>query len=54
MHAGRDRAAVVRPDSGGTAGKSREQENGAECGKENGSHNNCNVRLANIRKRLGE
>jgi hypothetical protein len=29
---------VIRADSGGAAGKSREQNDGAECGKKNGSH----------------
>ena len=38
MHAGRHGVAIVCPDRSGTAGEGREQKNGAECGKKNGSH----------------
>jgi hypothetical protein len=38
MDAGRHRMAVVRPDSRGTAGESREHEDRTERGKKNGSH----------------
>jgi hypothetical protein len=39
VNAGRHRVAIIRLDRGGTAGESREHDDGAECGKKNGSHN---------------
>jgi hypothetical protein len=39
VNAGRHPVAIIRLDRGGTAGESREHDDGAECGKKNGSHN---------------
>jgi hypothetical protein len=48
MHAGRYRMPVIGSHGGRAAGESRQQENGAECGKKNGSHDF--VGLLGIRK----
>jgi hypothetical protein len=48
MHAGRYRMPVIGLHGGRAAGESRQQEDGAECGKKNGSHDF--VGLLGIRK----
>ena len=50
VHAGRDRMTSIRADGGAAAAERSQEDNCAECGQKNGSHNNLVTVFLTIRR----
>lgn len=50
VHAGRDRVATIRADGGAAAAERSQEDDCAECGEKNGSHNSLVTVFLTIRK----